>query len=269
MDALPSQKTSKPKTRDIRVDPTGLLLGLMGGFFNVMFGRSQKNSADLEAYGVATGAVRLLGFQANVRTLVYLALAGITVTSELLRPLALKFQRESANRLRVKRTLERLSEGLEPELERDISDEYLSRNEAIRLGFIEHFDTRSDEIPVFVEKLSVLQSVAETDLRAQIMGHPILLVRHGLEQLTEMYRREAQRIWRRRHGRNNGALPTNVFDDPALEEYPFASTIQGGLNAYVDLVDRHLNNVQGGLLSAFCAKHGIVMGSPFLVLVVP
>ncbi len=251
------------------VDPSGELLGLIGGLLGGMFARSQKNSADLSAYGTATGAARFLGFQANVRTLVYLALAGITITSELLRPLGLKYGRESANQLRVNRTLERLSEGLEPDLERELEDEMLPRRIAIRLGFIEHFDTRDNEIPVFLEKLSVLQSVAETDLRAQMRGYPLLLMRHGSAELKLKYRKEAQRRWRRENGFSGKRLPRSVFPDPSLEEYPFASTMQGGIDAYVELADRRSNSLQGTLLQIFYTTHAVVMGRPFLVLVVP
>ncbi|MET8454533.1 DUF6531 domain-containing protein [Streptomyces sp. NPDC005209] len=49
------------------------------------------------------------------------------------------------------------------------------------------------------------------------------------------------------------------------EEFPFASTRQGGSGAITTLIERAENNRQGGYLSSFYQKHGIQNGDPFYV----
>jgi hypothetical protein len=59
--------------------------------------------------------------------------------------------------------------------------------------------------------------------------------------------------------------------DPSLslDEYPFASTMQGGAGARVASVPRIEQNIQGGQLSSFYQSNGIGHGDPFRVIVVP
>lgn len=55
----------------------------------------------------------------------------------------------------------------------------------------------------------------------------------------------------------------------SIEEYPFASSIEGGYDAHVEVVSAAMNSMQGGLLSSFILTNGITDGDAFIVLVVP
>jgi hypothetical protein len=51
------------------------------------------------------------------------------------------------------------------------------------------------------------------------------------------------------------------------DEYPFASTYQGGAGARVASVPLWEQRIQGGVMSRFYATHGIGDGDPFRVIV--
>ncbi|MFD1034604.1 NucA/NucB deoxyribonuclease domain-containing protein [Sphingomonas hankookensis] len=55
----------------------------------------------------------------------------------------------------------------------------------------------------------------------------------------------------------------------SLDEFPFASSKQGGAGARVVPVPVGEQNVQGGMLSSFYQKHGITHGDPYRVIVIP
>jgi len=55
----------------------------------------------------------------------------------------------------------------------------------------------------------------------------------------------------------------------SLDEYPFASTRQGGAGSQVAQVPVIEQNIQGGMLSSFYQKYGIAQGSQFKVIIVP
>lgn len=79
-----------------------------------------------------------------------------------------------------------------------------------------------------------------------------------------------ERLTGRRNIRRNRRQAQQGLDRPPAEmtweEFPFASSSQGGRGAITTLVERAENNRQGGFLSAFYAKHGIQNGDPFYVL---
>jgi hypothetical protein len=54
----------------------------------------------------------------------------------------------------------------------------------------------------------------------------------------------------------------------SCDEYPFASSMQGGLGARVAGVPLQENRIQGGVISAFYAKHMLKHGDPYLVRVI-
>ncbi|MFF1708776.1 RHS repeat-associated core domain-containing protein [Streptomyces sp. NPDC058268] len=54
-------------------------------------------------------------------------------------------------------------------------------------------------------------------------------------------------------------------DQMTWEEFPFASSRQGGHGAVTTLIERAENNRQGGFLSSFYAEHGIQNGDSFYV----
>ncbi|MFT3831347.1 MAG: NucA/NucB deoxyribonuclease domain-containing protein [Opitutaceae bacterium] len=53
------------------------------------------------------------------------------------------------------------------------------------------------------------------------------------------------------------------------DEYPFASTVQGGIGASVRKVPLHENLVQGGVIGASYTIQGITPGEQFWVVVIP
>jgi RHS repeat-associated protein len=55
----------------------------------------------------------------------------------------------------------------------------------------------------------------------------------------------------------------------SLDEYPFATTNEGGAGAHVSAVPRAEQNLQGGLLNAFYVTQGINPGDQFKVIVIP
>ncbi|NEY36226.1 type IV secretion protein Rhs [Streptomyces sp. PRKS01-65] len=66
----------------------------------------------------------------------------------------------------------------------------------------------------------------------------------------------------RRHAQQGLDRPPS---DMTWEEYPFASSAEGGRGAVTTLVERAENNRQGGFLSAFYTQHGILNGDQFYV----
>ncbi|MEV5881782.1 DUF6531 domain-containing protein [Streptomyces sp. NPDC052020] len=66
----------------------------------------------------------------------------------------------------------------------------------------------------------------------------------------------------RRHAQQGLDRPPS---DMTWEEYPFASSAEGGRGAVTTLVERAENNRQGGFLSAFYTQHGIRNGDQFYV----
>jgi hypothetical protein len=55
----------------------------------------------------------------------------------------------------------------------------------------------------------------------------------------------------------------------SLDEFPFASSQQGGTGARIAQVPILEQNIQGGMLSSFYQKYGITHGDPFKVIVIP
>jgi Deoxyribonuclease NucA/NucB len=66
----------------------------------------------------------------------------------------------------------------------------------------------------------------------------------------------------------NRAAACRGFCGPGSpDEYPFASTYQGGAGARVEGVPLSEQRIQGGVLSRFYAKYGISEGDAFRVIV--
>lgn len=54
----------------------------------------------------------------------------------------------------------------------------------------------------------------------------------------------------------------------SCDEYPFASSMQGGLGSRTAGVPLQENRIQGGVIGAFYARHRLVHGDPYLVRVI-
>jgi hypothetical protein len=55
----------------------------------------------------------------------------------------------------------------------------------------------------------------------------------------------------------------------ARDEYPFASSLEGGQGAWVGYIPESQNNAQGGLISRFLIQNNIQAGSQYRVVIVP
>ncbi len=107
-------------------------------------------------------------------------------------------------------------------------------------------------LPIMLYPRPVTPTVGAHMQAAQDAGYPMLLTR-----LTD---RSAIR-------RNRYAACRNVA--PSCDEYPFASTYQGGAGASTATVPLWENRVQGGYIGAFYVRARLRDGDPFAVVVIP
>ncbi|MGC1301319.1 MAG: NucA/NucB deoxyribonuclease domain-containing protein [Caulobacteraceae bacterium] len=112
------------------------------------------------------------------------------------------------------------------------------------------------EAPTFALQRKILPGIGANVDAAIGEGHPSKLHRLEIQPLRRKNRRDALR--------GLGARPK----DQSYDEYPPASSQEGGAGARVALVPRSEQNVQGGQLSAFYRKHKIKHGDPFHIKVV-
>ena len=130
------------------------------------------------------------------------------------------------------------------------------------LNYLEGLDRpdrgRQRRIPVFVVDAERMPHIAAHILFAWKMSPP---------KPSLLHRASA------RQGRGNRRLACADFpppvqpDDPECDEYPFATTREGGRGASIAPVPPVENRRQGGALSAFYAKERVRVGDPFLVVV--
>lgn len=246
-------------------DPTGWFVALVSIGISTSANTS-KSQSDVTRGVAATQTIRFLGFQANWKTFVALVSAGGVGIAEILRPVAQEQRRRHHELEKLRTTLDRLRGGDEELLE-ELEDERISADRARRWGLIEPWEANGN-IPIFVESIRELGKVAITDFEAQYShGHSVLLSFHNAgKRIENIFRREAQAPWRNAHPGYQLAARGET-----LEEYPFASTVQGGLAAHVDVVPEHLNSRQGGKITQFKARHPELnrIGNVFLVLITP
>jgi hypothetical protein len=68
-----------------------------------------------------------------------------------------------------------------------------------------------------------------------------------------------------RNRRNSGCRDLRPVSGCNCDEYPFASSLQGGAGAVVRLVPIRENSIQGGVLAAFYRRHRIGHGGCYIV----
>lgn len=112
------------------------------------------------------------------------------------------------------------------------------------------------QIPVFPVSRSVTPNIAD-NIQAATGGAPTVLNRETDPRQIARNRRAALRGQPR---------PPPGF---SLDEFPFASTLQGGAGARVAPVPVGEQAIQGGSLSSFFQANKIGQGGPFIVIVVP
>jgi hypothetical protein len=104
-------------------------------------------------------------------------------------------------------------------------------------------DCASVRMPIVFMSESLMPGIGEHVMKSQAMGSPAILNRTALLKYTN----RALNIAKCRFG---VGVPV-VNSGSSCDEYPFASTYQGGIGATVAKVDLFSNWVQGGVLSGF------------------
>ena len=144
---------------------------------------------------------------------------------------------------------------------RQLQEEEISPDDAKRWGLIGKKDIYDEyegsKIPIFVEHLSTMYHVAANGLLAQLEGHAVLLNYLGDSLATAVNRDRATSPWKH--------LRTATLNQ--LDEYPFASTFQGGFGARVAAVPESENSQQQTECANFLTFHQVRPGDAFLVLV--
>jgi hypothetical protein len=107
------------------------------------------------------------------------------------------------------------------------------------------------ELPVLRISASRYPELADNIRNAQLAGFPQILTRGGN---PVMNRSDALR-----------GIPGILSRD----EYPFASTLEGGANTWIGHIPAWQNSAQGGILSVFYRLNNIIVGTQFRVVVVP
>jgi len=109
-----------------------------------------------------------------------------------------------------------------------------------------------EPLPTFAVDAARTPNIAQNIQRALDEGYPGVLNR-----TTNPLRIRA----------NRQAACTGFCGPGSPDEYPFASSIQGGVGARVQGVPLAEQRIQGGMLARFYAQHGIGEGDPFRVIV--
>jgi hypothetical protein len=112
-------------------------------------------------------------------------------------------------------------------------------------------ETAAEDIPVLEIDASVMPNIAR-NIHAAVVeeGQPEVLFRETDAGVIAA----------------NRAAACSAFCGPGSpDEYPFASTMQGGVGARVASVPLAEQRIQGGVLSRFYQKYGIGRGDPFRV----
>ena len=118
---------------------------------------------------------------------------------------------------------------------------------------IRRWRRRHRRCPTIRFPCSRMPSVCANMRYAISLGKPSQLTRTTNRfQIRQNRRNSACRALRRRPGHN-------------CDEYPFASTFQGGRGSVVRMVPRRENSIQGGVLSAFYRRNRIGHGDCFRV----
>jgi RHS repeat-associated protein len=115
--------------------------------------------------------------------------------------------------------------------------------------------TAADELPNFVVSKGTTPEIAANVEKALAQGKPSVLTRSEDRALIRQNRRDALR-----------GQPA-AGEGRSLDEYPFASCVEGGAGACVASVPASEQNIQGGQLSSFYQKYGIKDGDQFKVTV--
>lgn len=114
------------------------------------------------------------------------------------------------------------------------------------------------DLPVYVVDGKSTPKIAINDASAISIGHPFMLHRNGggKDISTNRYEAGCTSWWK-----GGGGVQS-------CDEYPFASTMEGGLGAQVMGVPTREQQIQGTTISAFYAANRLKKGDPFMVAVI-
>ena len=115
--------------------------------------------------------------------------------------------------------------------------------------------TPEAQLPSLVISASEYPGMAENISHAQRAGHPSVLT-----YISDLATARANRY----------AAVKNVEQIAGLsrDEYPFASTLEGGGGAWVGHISPAEQSGQGGLLKNFYEKHNLKSGDQFIVVII-
>ncbi len=128
---------------------------------------------------------------------------------------------------------------------------------ALAIGLGSHFaKTQAQSLPIYVISVHQTPTIANHVSQAMKSGKPWQLTYIGVDNdnLKNRNRYHACKEL-------DSPRPTGYQCD----EYPFATTYQGGEGASAVLVPAHENSIQGGQLSDFYQRNNLRNGSHFLV----
>ncbi|WP_188282646.1 FG-GAP-like repeat-containing protein [Streptomyces sp. CBMA29] len=118
------------------------------------------------------------------------------------------------------------------------------------------------KLPVFVVDGKVTPEIAVHDMMSINSGSPFLLTASRSTVVRDINRTlSGCDRWKEQH-KGTGIRVRSC------DEYPFASTLEGGIGAKIKDVPRAENNTQGGLMSGFLSANRMVRGDQFLVAVI-
>jgi hypothetical protein len=111
---------------------------------------------------------------------------------------------------------------------------------------------RGKQLPTLKLDAQRMPGIARNVETAQAAGHPAVLHREMRPKIIDANRKAA----------------CEGFCGPGSpDEYPFASTVEGGAGARVTAVPLAEQRIQGGVMSQFYRQHGIKQGDAFRVVV--
>jgi RHS repeat-associated protein len=115
----------------------------------------------------------------------------------------------------------------------------------------------AESLPVHVIDSTAHAPQANNDLRALQNGAPAILTRR---QASEATFRQV-----RRHAQAHAPRPRRFASNATWEEYPFASTYEGGAGATLTLSPGSVNSSHGNALKQFYQDAGVLDGNRFIV----
>lgn len=120
------------------------------------------------------------------------------------------------------------------------------------MGAPENVGPLSETLPALEINAARMPNIAQNIQNALDEGQPSILTRQTLQAMIRA---------------NRAAACAGFCGPESPDEYPFASTLEGGAGAHVESVPLSKQNIQGGTLASFYQQYGIGPGGQFQVTV--